>query len=103
MSDNCISRDEAHKIESRLDEILSEIKKIHGGFPRNEDGDTDFAGHREAHEEMIKAAKAQAAFWNELKLDIAKKGIWGMLIILVGLVLAGAAAKFGIAEINHLK
>lgn len=103
MSENCISRDEAHKIESRLDEILAEIKKIHGGFPRNDDGDTDFIGHREAHEQMIKAAKAQAEFWNELKLDVAKKGVWGILIILVGLVITGLAAKIGIAEFHALR
>ena len=101
--DNCLTQDEGKKIEDRLDEILSEIKKIHGGFPRTEYGDVDFVGHREAHEAMIKAAKAQENFWNELKLDIAKKGVWGMLIILVGLVLTGAAAKFGLAEINHIK
>lgn len=103
MIEECITRDEAHKIESRLDEILTEIKKIHGGFPRTEYGETDFAGHREAHEEMIKAARAQAEFWNELKLDIAKKGVWGMVIILIGLVMAGLAAKLGFTEFHHLK
>lgn len=103
MTEQCLTQDEGKKIEDRLDEILHEIKKIHGGFPRDEDGETDFTGHREAHESMIKAAKAQEQFWNELKLDVAKKGVWGMLIILVGLVLTGAAAKFGIAEIHSLK
>lgn len=103
MSDNCLTQDEGKKIEDRLDEILAEIKKIHGAFPRDEDGDTDFSGHRNAHEEMIRAAKAQEAFWNELRLDVAKKGVWGILIILVGLVLTGAAAKFGLAEIHTIK
>lgn len=100
---DCLTQDEGKKIEDRLDEILAEIKKIHGGFPRDEDGETDFAGHREAHESMIKAAKAQEAFWNELKLDVAKKGVWGMLIIVIGLVMAGLAAKLGFAEIHALK
>jgi len=103
MPDKCLTHAEANKIESQLDEILAEIKKIHGGFPRNEDGDTDFMGHREAHEQMIKAAKAQAEFWNELKLDVAKKGVWGILIILVGLVITGLAAKIGIAEFHALR
>lgn len=100
---NCIEPEEAKKIEHRLDEILSEIKKIHGGFPRDEEGETDFAGHREAHESMIKAARAQEQFWNELKLDVAKKGIWGILIIVVGLIMAGLAAKLGISEFHALK
>ena len=103
MTDKCLTQAEARKIESQLDEILAEIKKIHGGFPRNEDGDTDFSGHREAHEEMIKAARAQAEFWNELKLDVAKKGVWGILVILIGLVVAGLAAKLGFAEFHALK
>lgn len=92
-----------YDIENKLDEILSELKKIQSAFPRNEDGETDFSGHREAHEEMIKAAKAQADFWNELKLDVAKKGVWGMVIILVGLVMTGLATKIGFAEIAHFK
>ena len=103
MPDKCLTTDEARKIERRLDEILSEVKKIHSAFPRDDIGDTDFIGHREAHESMIKAAKAQAEFWNELKLDIAKKGVWGLLIIICGLVVAGIAAKIGIAEFHALK
>ena len=93
---DCLTQDEGKKIEDRLDEILSEIKKIHGGFPRTDRGDVDFVGHREAHEAMIKAAKAQENFWNELKLDIAKKGAWGVLVIVVGLVVVGLQSKFGL-------
>lgn len=100
---DCLSKDEAIKIEHRLDEILQEVKRIHGAFPRTEHGDVDFSGHREAHEAMIEAAKAQAEFWRELKLDIVKKGVWGLLIIGCGLIITGAAAKFGIAEITQVK
>jgi len=101
MERDCITKDEARKIESQLDEILTEVKKIHGAFPRTDDGEIDFSGHREAHEAMIEAAKAQAEFWRELKLDVIKKGVWGLLIIVCGLAITGFAAKFGIAEINH--
>ena len=52
--------------------------------------------HRAAHEAMIKAAQAQEQFWRDLRIDIAKKGVWGLMVILCGLVIAGAAAKFGI-------
>jgi hypothetical protein len=70
--------------------------KISAAFPADEAGMVDFIGHRRAHEAMIKAAHAQADFWRELRLDIAKKGAWGVLIIVVGLILVGASAKFGI-------
>jgi hypothetical protein len=84
-------------IEHKLDLILLEFKKLEGAFARNEDGTVDFDGHRRYHEAMIKAAEEQAAFWRELKIDIAKKGLWGLLVILCGLFVAGLTAKTGIS------
>lgn len=52
--------------------------------------------HCEAHQAMIKAAQAQEKFWSELRLDVAKKGIWGVMVIICGLILTGAAAKIGV-------
>ncbi len=51
--------------------------------------------HRNAHQSMIDAANAQKKFWDDLRLDLAKKGIWGIILVLVGLVVTGAAAKIG--------
>ena len=101
MGGNCVTREEARQIDDRLDEILSEVRKIHGAFPRTHDGETDFDGHRQYHEAMIRAAEAQAAFWNELKLDVVKKGVWGAIVIIVGLVITGMATKFGTSHVPH--
>lgn len=87
--------DNAH-IDKRFDEIMVELHKINGAFATNPDGTTDFAGHKQYHEAMIKAATAQEQFWNELKLEVAKKGIWSLLVIICGLVVVGVSAKFGI-------
>lgn len=87
--------DNAH-IDRRFDEVLAELRKINGAFARNADGSVDFDGHRKYHESMIAAAEAQTQFWNELKLEIAKKGIWGLLVIICGLVLVGLSAKLGL-------
>lgn len=87
--------DNSH-LDKRFDEILMELRKINGAFARNPDGSTDFDGHRRYHESMIAAAEAQTQFWNELKLEIAKKGIWGLLVIICGLVLVGLSTKFGV-------
>jgi hypothetical protein len=87
--------DNAH-IDRRFDEVLIELRKINGAFARNSDGSVDFDGHRKYHESMIAAAEAQTQFWNELKLEIAKKGIWGLLVIVCGLVLVGLSAKLGL-------
>jgi hypothetical protein len=88
--------DNAH-IDKRFDEIMVELHKINGAFATNPDGTTDFSGHKQYHEAMIKAATAQEQFWQELKLEIAKKGVWSLLIIICGLVVVGISAKFGIA------
>lgn len=103
MSRDSITELEARQIQEKLVEILKEVKKLHGAFPRTEEGETDIEGHRKYHEAMIKSAVAQEEFWRELRLDIAKKGVWGLLIIVVGFLVAGIAAKFGIAELKLLK
>ncbi len=87
--------DNAH-IDKRFDEIMDELRNISSAFAKNADGSVDFEGHRRYHEAMIKAASAQEQFWQDLKLEIAKKGVWGLLTIIVGLALVGISAKFGI-------
>lgn len=82
--------------DEKLDAILAELKIIKNAFPEDESGNIDADGHRRYHEEMIKAAQAQTAFWRELKLDLAKKGLFGLLVILVGLILSGLAVKIGV-------
>lgn len=85
-------------LDRRFDELLVEIKKISSAFTSNEDGTTDFEGHRRFHEEKIRAAKAEAEFWRDLKLEIAKKGVWSLLVIICGLVVVGASAKLGLMK-----
>ncbi|MDD3885179.1 MAG: hypothetical protein PHW66_09670 [Gallionella sp.] len=77
-------------LEEKVDEALAILATIAYAFPDGPEA------HRYAHEAMIKASAAQEQFWNELKLDVAKKGLWGLLVIIVGLVLAGAATKLGV-------
>jgi hypothetical protein len=86
--------DNAH-IDKRFDEVMSELQKMSGAFARNSDGTVDYDGHRRYHEAMIAAASAQEQFWRELKLEIAKKGVWGLLVIICGLILVGLSAKLG--------
>lgn len=78
-------------VVEKLDQVLARLNEINRAFP---DGPEP---HRIAHESMIKASAAQERFWNELKLDIAKKGLWGLLVIIVGLALTGILVKFGVA------
>lgn len=89
--------DNAH-IDRRFDEVLAELKKISSAFTTNEDGTTDFEGHRRFHEQKVRAAQAEAEFWRDLKLEIAKKGIWSLLVVICGLVMIGASAKLGLTK-----
>ncbi len=49
--------------------------------------------HREVHEAWLEAKKAEADFWKELKLDIAKKGAWGLLLLILGLIFIGLKVR----------
>jgi len=91
--------DNAH-LDARFDEIMAELRQMNGAFAKNPDGTVDYDGHRKYHESMIEAAEAQTQFWRELRLDIAKKGVWGLLIIVVGLIMVGMSAKFGIGTVK---
>lgn len=87
--------DNAH-IDARFDELLAEVRKINSAFAKTPDGEVDFDGHRRYHEQMIAAATAQEEFWRDLKLEVAKKGIWSLLVIICGLVVVGVSAKFNL-------
>jgi len=77
-------------IEQKLDIALSLLHEINDAFPEGT------AKHREVHEVWMQAKKSEAEFWQELKLDIAKKGVWGLLVIVIGLVLTGLSVKTGV-------
>ena len=77
-------------LEEKVDEALSILESLTDAFP---DGPIK---HRESHEAMIAASQAQEVFWAELKLDVAKKGTWGVLVIILGLILAGICVKTGV-------
>lgn len=83
-------------IEDQLKQIIDKMERLCGAFPVV-DGKADLDGHRRAHEAQIRAARAEEDFWKEMKLDLAKKGAWGLLIILLGLVMGGLSLKLGLA------
>ena len=88
---------EEQSIEQKLDLILDEVKHMRAAFPKDEEGNVDYDGHRKYHEHLIRAAEAQEAFWNDLKKEIIKKGILGAVVIAIGLLWLGAQAKLGIS------
>ena len=85
-------------IDKRFDEIMAELRKINGAFPRDDDGEVDHEGHRKYHESLIRAAEAQEQFWRDIRMDVAKKGVWAAIIILLGLLVVGIQIKLGLSS-----
>ena len=83
-------RKDVSEVEGMLHKVIESLARIEYAFP---DGPER---HRVAHEAMIKAAQAQEEFWNDLKLEIAKKGMWSLLVTILGLVVVGISANIGI-------
>lgn len=73
-----------------------EKKRLGMAFPKDSAGNLDLEGHRRAHEAMISAARAQEKFWNELRLEIAKKGAIALIVTVLGLLAVGLSQKLGI-------
>ena len=71
-------------------QLLIRVEAIEHAFP---DGTT---AHREAHIAWMEAKRAEKAFWEELKLDLAKKGVWSLLILILGLLFLGVTLKLGL-------
>jgi hypothetical protein len=76
--------------EEKLDVALELLDQVLFAFP---DG---ALAHRQAHIAWLQAKEAETKFWQELKLDIAKKGLWGLLVIMLGLLVAGVSVKSGV-------
>lgn len=96
-TDQTPRRPTLENLDAQLKEILGEVRRIHGAFPRTEEGECDLEGHRKYHEALIEAAKEQAEFWRDLRRDLAKKGAWSLLLLICGLILTGVMAKLGFA------
>ena len=76
--------------DQKLDIALELLGEIMEAFPEG------LRKHREVHEAWILAKRAEVEFWRELKLDIAKKGVWGLLVLMIGLLITGLSIKSGV-------
>lgn len=92
------TNDEMPRIKQLVEEAMVETRTaLLNAFPAG-----DVHAHRVAHEQMMKAAAAEQAFWDDLKKDIAKKSIWGILQILLLLVFGSALMKLGLGAVVGL-
>lgn len=62
----------------KLDEVIRRVDDLNSAFPGG-----DWDGHRRYHETLIAKAEARARFYLDLRSDLAKKGLW-VVILSVG-------------------
>ena len=63
------------------------VQGLARALPLRPDGSPDVDGHREYHASLIEEAKARAEFWRELRLELVRKGFWGLMGVLAFLVM----------------
>ena len=76
-----------NKLLSHIADETAMFESINRAFP---DGPEN---HRLAHAIAIEAADAEKKFWRELKLNLIEKGLWSIILVLIGLALTGVSAK----------
>lgn len=64
-------------MQRELKVAIDRIDDLARGFPG---GDPD--GHRRAHEALIRKAEERARFYEDLRGELAKKGVWAVLVLL---------------------
>ena len=78
-------------LQDQLNKHISDearaLQALTRALPSKPDGSPDVDGHREYHASLIEEAKARAEFWRELRLELVRKGFWGLMGVLAFLVM----------------
>lgn len=69
-------------IESKLSVAIQRIDDLHKAFPGG-----DWDSHRRYHQSLIDRAEAKTSFYRDLRSDLAKKGLWIVIITMGGVLL----------------
>ncbi|SDI65500.1 hypothetical protein SAMN04487926_12165 [Paraburkholderia steynii] len=64
-------------LEKDLKVVIERVDDLARGFP-----DSDPEGHRRAHEALIRKAEERAALYKALREELAKKGLWALVLLL---------------------
>lgn len=74
--------------DKKVDEAIRRIDDLHKAFPGG-----DWDGHRRYHEAVIKSIEDRAKFYQDLRNDLAKKGLWALIVGLATAVVFYMKAK----------
>jgi len=62
------------------------VKGLMRAFPTKHDGTPDFEGHEAFHTALIEESRARTVFYRDLRHELVKKGLWGLVMILCALI-----------------
>lgn len=62
------------------------VKSLSSAFAKRPDGSPDFEGHEAYHSAVIAESRERALFYRELRQELIKKGVWGVVMILGALI-----------------
>lgn len=68
--------------DAKVAEAIRGIDELRRAFPGG-----DWDGHRRYHEAVIKRIEAREQFYQDLRTDLATKGLWAVIIALGGAVI----------------
>ena len=75
--------------EALASHVMNEETLVRGlihAFPKKPDGTPDFDGHELFHSTLIEESRARTVFYRELRQELIKKGLWGLVLILSALI-----------------
>jgi hypothetical protein len=64
-------------LEKDVKVLIDRVDDLAKGFP-----DGDWEGHRRYHEAVIKKMEARTKFYDELRAELAKKGMWALILMM---------------------
>ncbi|NPT39672.1 hypothetical protein [Paraburkholderia xenovorans] len=63
--------------DRKVEEVIRRVDDLHDAFPGG-----DWDGHRRYHEAVIKKLEAREKFYQDLRVELAKKGVWALAVML---------------------
>jgi hypothetical protein len=64
-------------VEDKVNVLIERVDDLARGFPQD-----DPDGHRRYHEALIVKAEARARLYEKLLEELAKKGLWALLVLI---------------------
>lgn len=76
-------------VQRELKIVIDRVDDLAKGFPGG-----DWEGHRRYHEAVIRKMEARTKFYDDLRADLAKKGLWAILVMIGTAIWFYAKSKF---------